>query len=450
MSQFTHKRVNRRSVLKGAAATGLGLGVASSVYLPTAFAAQEKRQVLAWVTHGEPDLTTLHNIVDAFNEQSETTEVTLEQVQGSETDSAKLITAVRGGTGPDAYMLDRFVVAERAASGLLQDLTDPLTNAGFDPDLTATYLPFAAEEASWQGTPYALPFDTDTRGLFVNLDMIEEIGEDPAKFTLEADPLTWDELKEIMAKLNVEDGGNFTRFGFVPWHEQGHAYTYGFSFGATFVDRAACAVTPDEPAMAAAMDWIKAYSDEFGAAKMQAAVFNPEGSPPTENVFLTNRIGAMITGDWMIATIAKYKPELNYGIAKLPVPEAGMQSTTWAGGWSWVIPYGAREVDGAGEFLAYMSGEPGQRVYTKDTAHLPTVAALMGDPDIFDEVHAKYAEVLLPLSTNRPPLPVGGKYWDELQAAFQAIYLGTSEVGPALESARKNTQDVLDQYCPIE
>ena len=52
----------------------------------------------------DDDLESIRSIVEEFNAQSETTEVTLEQVPGSETDSAKLITAVRGGTGPDELL----------------------------------------------------------------------------------------------------------------------------------------------------------------------------------------------------------------------------------------------------------------------------------------------------------------------------------------------------------
>lgn len=37
------------------------------------------------------------------------------QVPGDETDVSKLMTAVRGGVGPDVYHLDRFTTSQRAA-----------------------------------------------------------------------------------------------------------------------------------------------------------------------------------------------------------------------------------------------------------------------------------------------------------------------------------------------
>lgn len=51
MSKFAHKQVNRRSVLKGAAATGLGLGAASSVYLPTVMVSHHLEELPTSTSH---------------------------------------------------------------------------------------------------------------------------------------------------------------------------------------------------------------------------------------------------------------------------------------------------------------------------------------------------------------------------------------------------------------
>ncbi len=67
----------------------------------------------------------LRNITDNFNALGGT-QVELVQVTGAETEATQLITAVRGGTGPDVYLLDRFTVAQRAADGLIEDLTQLL------------------------------------------------------------------------------------------------------------------------------------------------------------------------------------------------------------------------------------------------------------------------------------------------------------------------------------
>ena len=80
-----------------------------------------------------------------------------------------------------------------------------------------------------------------------------------------------------------------------------------------------------------------------------------------------------------------------------------------------VIPQGARNLEGAWRFIQYIAGEPGQRTYTTETAHMPTINACSRTPSLFeDEQRRFFVQQLLPTAKNRPPLPVGARYWDEL------------------------------------
>jgi multiple sugar transport system substrate-binding protein len=348
-------------------------------------------------------------------------------------------------------MLDRFTVAERAASGMLQDLTELLTNLDFNPDLTQTFVEFAAQEAMYQGNPYALPFDCDARALYVNLDMMEEAGADVSIFDPANGPTTWDALKEAAAMLNTESasGDIFEQVGFVPWFNQGWHYTYGFSWGADFFDEENCEVTPNTEQMIAASQWVQDYAAEYGPERLAAFVQMNPGAPPTESPWIQRRLGAMVTGDWQIAQNANYIPDTNYAITYIPTPEEGGESATWAGGWSFVIPQGAKQPEGAAEFMVYAAGEPGQTVYLVDTTHLPTYSALLEQADLFTEEHLFFAQELLPVSNSRPPLPVGAKYWDELTAAWEKIYLGEQDPESALQEAKDNTMTLLSPLCPI-
>ena len=71
-------------------------------------------EVVFWTSFTGPvDVASLTKIVKTFNEQSSDATVTMVQVPGDETDVSKLMTAVRGGVGPDVYHLDRFTTSER-------------------------------------------------------------------------------------------------------------------------------------------------------------------------------------------------------------------------------------------------------------------------------------------------------------------------------------------------
>ena len=413
----------------------------------TTAAAGGEADVVFWTGSSDPvDVAALQKIVETFNGLGGST-AELVQVTGAETEATALITAVRGGTGPDVYMLDRFTVAQRAADGLLEDLTQ------FDPNPLEGHVAFAAEEATFEGKAYALPSDTDTRALYYNIGLLEEAGIDPAELDPANGPVTWDRVMEIANQLNEEDAdGNYTRVGFIPWQTwsngQGWHYTFGFSWGADFYDEAGCRVTPDDPNNVEAFQWVYDQAAALDVEKTSAfvAADQPQDLPPEQQYFYSEKVGFLISGDWLIAGLAKYAPDMNYGITYLPVPEEGMESSTWAGGWSMVIPEGAKNPEGAWEFLQYIAGEEGQRIYSKDSSHLPTFESLATEEGLLDERHAFFAS-LLPQAKSRPPLPVGALYWDELTTAWQATYLNEQTPAEALASAAERTQQQLDQFC---
>jgi len=448
----TRSRVSRRTLVKGALGTGVAVAASTRYHVPM-IARQAKTPIKFWTTFSGTGLEFLTNIVNDFNAQSQDVATEIVQIPPAEvTDSSKLITAVRGGTGPDAYLLDRFIVPERAANGLLQDLTSLMESNGMNPDLKEAFIEFAANEATFDGKPYALPFDTDVRALYYNRAMIQAAGVDPAELDPANGPLQWNRLKEIAFAVNQTDAnGNYSQMGFVPWFDQGQHYTYGFSWGGNFFNQEACEVTPDDPKVVEAGQWVYDFSREAAPDKIQAFIQAAErpGAPPQENPFVQKRLAMFLTGDWWIANLQQYGQDIDYGITFIPVPTEGMESSTWAGGWSVVIPQGAKEPEAAFKFMQYFAGPEGQKKYTVESKHIPTLKEVQADASLYDERHLFFVQELLPTAKNRPPLPVGAKYWDELEDAWDKIYLNQEEPQAALESAKNNTQGQLGQFCPL-
>ena len=410
--------------------------------------AQDVTEVTFWTSHSEPDLIALRQIVDDFNSEHDDINVTLVQIPPGadvQTDVTKLMTAVRGGTGPDVYMLDRFVVAQRAADGLLQDLSPYLNGE----DVLGSYLEFARNEATFAGLPYALPFDTDARALYYNIDMLEAAGVDVSELEPANGPITLARLGELAAQVDQKNAqGNYDRMGFIPWFEQGWHYTYGFDFGGDFYDEASCQVTPTNEGVVSAFQYIYDYAAEKGPQQVQAfrQAFTAPGTPPQQNPFVTSQLAMTITGDWMIGLMERYAPDTNYGITYIPTATEGGESVTWAGGWSMVMPQGAKEPEAAFEFMKYIAGEPGQALYTTETQHLPTVTSLLEDNSLFEERHMFFRD-LLPEAKSRPPLPVGALYWDELTSAWEKTYLNQQEPQAALEEVAARVQPQLQPFC---
>lgn len=445
--QFRSRRIDRRRFIQGTAAIGASATAVSGALrmVPSARAATE---LTMWTTFTANDLANVQAVVDGFNAQSTSgPQVKLVGVPPAQvTDVSKLMTAVRGGTGPDMYLLDRFIVAQNAATGLLEDLS----SHGAD-DVIGNYLPFAAQEASFNGKVWALPFDTDARALYYNKGMLQGAGVDISAFDQSKGPLTWDAVAEAAAKLNKQDSnGNYTQMGFIPWLNQGWHYTYGFSWGGKFFDYANCQVSPDDQPIVDAFTWVQNYCKKLGADKVNA-FGNPSMQPgfdPAQHPFHIGTLAMQITGDWEIAQMSQYAPSIDYGITWMPVPKAGDASVTWAGGWSVVIPTGAKNPGDAWTAIKWICGAEGSKIYTTKSAHLSPVKSVAADSSLFAGAHEFFAQ-MLPTAKNRPPLPVGAEYWDALTTAWQKDYLDQGAPADLLKAVKDQVDADLKQYCPI-
>jgi multiple sugar transport system substrate-binding protein len=432
--------------MQGAAALGVSATAISSALRVAPSLAQDAGEVVFWCDFAAQDFENVKAVADGYIAAGGS--VNLVQIPpGEETDVTQLMTAVRAGTGPDIYFLDRFTVAQRAADGVLQDLS-----AMGGSEIITNYIPFAQAEAMYNGVVYALPFDTDARVLYYNIDLLEGAGADISVLDPANGPATWDQIAEIANQLNVlDDNQNYTQMGFIPWLNQGWHYTYGFSFGGTFFDWASCQVTPDDQEIVDAFTWVQNYCNSLDANKMSAfgRPHDAPGANPAEHPFHVGTLAMQITGDWEIGQMERYAAETNYGITYIPVPTAGMESSTWAGGWSLTIPQGAKNVEGAWEAIQWMCGEEGGRIYTTQSRHLPTWASLLNETDLFSERHQFFVG-LLPTAKSRPPLPVGARYWNELTTAWEATYLNQGAPAELLAETKERVMGDLERFCPIE
>jgi len=416
----------------------------------TAGGATGSTQVVYWSADTTPiDVQAVDDIIAAFNKSHPDIHVKGVVVPSNGgNDLTALMTAARGGTGPDVYLLDRFTVNQQAAIGLLEDLQPFVSKE--KADLSTQYLPFAWKETLFQGHPYALPLDTDARGLYYNKDLLRQAGINPAVLDPSRGPMTLDQLQRIAFRLNQTDAhGVYSRVGFLPFEDQAFHTTWGIDFGATFFDRAACQITPTEPAMVQAFAFMYDWAKDMNASKVQTYLgsYLPANAPPNQYPFYSGQLAMTLSGDWFISNIQEYAPKLNYGITYIPVVR-GHTPFTWSGGFSLVIPQGAAHPAAAYRFMRFMAGPEGQRIYTRVTTHMPTWKALLTDNSLFSGRHV-FLKNMLRYARSRPSLPVGAQLSDEFDTAQQKVVLNVATPLQALQTVYKRVQPQLQQYCPV-
>ncbi|GHU67143.1 sugar ABC transporter substrate-binding protein [Spirochaetia bacterium] len=404
--------------------------------------------VLYWVTSDDANVT--RRMVEAYNATNPAQKIELVLVPGAETEISKLMTAVRSGTGPDIYGLDRFTIGERAAQGLLEDITEPLKK--IDPNLSSKYLDFAWAETQYNGKTYGLPTLTDTRVLFYRKDILRQKGVDYSRLDPKNGPITIAELKTITDKLNETDAqGNYTRIGYIPYatENQGWHYILGFSFGGKFADLQAKKVTPLDPGVVAAYQYFYDTAKELGPQKVRTflSTYAPPNNPPQQNYFFTGHSPITVQGDWFIQDIIRWAPDIEWDYTYLPILKKGDKITTFAGGGSMVVPKGAKNVEGAIKAMTWWTGETGQRLECELglKARLPTWRSLINDDSLYIPEY-KFAKDLLPVAQNRPVLPIHAFYWDQLTIAQNDVANNLKTPQEALKQVETLSQAQYDRF----
>ena len=408
-------------------------------------------QLKFWINSslGAHEKTAYQKAADEFSQKNPGVKVSVEVVPGSETDVAKLMTAVRSGAGPDIAVIDRFTVAQRAATGLLVDLTPLIAKEG--KDLSQEYSEAPWQEVLYQKRVYALPTNTDARVLFYNKQLLKEAGVDLSEFDPTKGPIDPQRFKEIAFKLNKTDSsGAYTRIGFVPWLEQGWGYTWGFAFGGSFFDFANCKVTATDPGVVKGYqfvyDWAKALDPQKARTFVDTYWQWPSVGtlPDSQMPFFTGKVAFVISGNWVFATMKDAAPNLDYGVTYIPAPN-GLK-TSWSGGWSVAIMQGAKNIDAAYKLLRFVAGEEGQTILAKEASSLPTMKSLLQRKDLYAPEYEFFLN-LLPVSKSRPPIPVGALYWDKLKEALEGVITNSQTPEAALKAVVEEVQPQMDRYC---
>ncbi|MDQ0919259.1 multiple sugar transport system substrate-binding protein [Paenibacillus sp. V4I5] len=313
----------------------------------------------------------------------------------------KLMSAVAGGTAPDAVFFDRFQIASWAQQEALIDISERVKKDTIDPK---KFYPAAWNEVVYKDKVYGLPVSTDGRALFYNKDHFKEVGLDPEK-----PPKTIKELEEYAAKLTVKEGNIYKRIGLIPWSNQGNFYTWGWAFGGDFYNTSTGKVTPNDPKNVEALQWLQDYANKYNISDMKSLASSTQINP-----FAAGKVSMEIGNNLLAATVKAANTNVNFGVAQLPTP-TGDQTVTWSGGFSLVIPKGAKNQDGAWELLKFFTGDEAQEKLTK--SYLSVVHSVNQKVFANDPINTKILG-FLGTAHWRPVISQGQLLWNEMASAL--------------------------------
>ncbi len=402
----------------------------------------------------EPHKKIFDEVVKRFNVKNKNIRVQVSAVPGEVlkdvTNISKLMNAVSSGTGPDVYRLDRFTVAERAALKLLEELSPHVPNEG---ELRANFADFAIRESLFRDKLFAVPDNIDARALFYRKDILTSVGVNPAEFDSQKGPVSLDRFREVLAKVVKKNGqGELERLGLAIGKDQSFLhYTWGMAMGGVFASEVACEVTPTHPGVRSGfqfgIDYLKSLG---GVEKYQNFLrrFGEQGEFEKEHPFITGRVAFSVNGPWIMKQFAKRLSPEQWGVTYIPA--VGKEKFTWSGGWSYVIPKGARNPKGAMEFIRFLTAPETQKELIRDLGILPSHKRLLKEPPPLSREMAFFFS-LMPFSRARPALPVSAMYWKELEQIQEKVLsdekYSSAQLSRELELVREKVQRRLQRYC---
>lgn len=428
--------IDRRTFLGGAAASGaaaLGLG-ACAPSGPTG------DDVIRYWGYGAADVRFDEAALAAFQQTEAGRDVTISVNQvpsNGASDNSQIITAVRGGTAPDLWLMDRFNAVQNASIGLLEPIDGMIEEfEGVSvEEFSAQWLQFAIDELTYDGRLYGLPMSTDARGIEYNENLLRKFDVDLDLFDPQQHVLTWDELREAARQITTMDSrGNYEYLGFCPWRDEAWSYTWGFGLGAQLYDNATSSITLDSPEWLAVHELYADWAEEYPYASVDAffATYQPPNAPPTQNAMFSERLAMLTTGPFAIRGNEKYAPDLPLKFTYLPVNTAGDDIYTWSGGSAFVVPHGANMTKNLWEFMKFYAGTPGQNLIMPMLGDLPTNIQTIVDGNYNQK--AELFREMLPYSTSRPPLPVGSAAWATLARTRTSVALGSMTPQEAIDT----------------
>lgn len=294
-----------------------------------------------------------------------------------------LLTAIAGGKQPDLAAIDRFVIPEFAAKGVIQPIESYVSK---DSPIyrQARVVPGASQEQrGYDGKFYGITYPFEAVGfwsLCYNKDLLGAAG-------ITNPPSTWQELTHDAARLTSSSGGNYTQLGYEPYPDAAaETYTMVYSNkNGRFVSGDGKTASLTSSQVVAAVSQFKSVMDAEGGYESVTRFASPgANTPASQDPFFTGRAAMANCGDWFLQTAASVNPRLHIGVAPYPSSTGG-KPYAWAGGFSMQIVKGAPHAKEAAQFSEWLTTEDATATYLKaysgynSSKHLPNV--LVGVPD---------------------------------------------------------------------
>jgi multiple sugar transport system substrate-binding protein len=426
--------LSRRALLANSAKVGTGaLVVAASAGSRFGHVAAADRTTIdfPYLWTG-PEGDALQKVVDRFNQSQETIEV-----KGvANPDAQRQLAAMASSNGFD--ISDNFGsnVGSWAAKGILEPLDEYVAADQFD---TSDFVTATLDQMKYDGKLYALPVAVHTTLLLYNKDLFAAAG-------IAEPPKTTSQWADAIAKLTKADGsGNISQLGLNVAPDAPIGWTW--AFGGQWAD-AQGNPTPTHPGNIACINFcLDNVFKKYGVDQVKKfqSGFGEYASP--QNPFYVGKVAMVVDGEWQSRFVQLYAPNLNWGVAPIPVADdhPELAGATDLSSSMFFIPTNSRHKKEAWEFMKYLLSSDAMRDFTLALANLPARRSLLEDPAYAElpNFSAWLESLKSPNIHSFPSAEWSAEYLTELTSALDSIFNLKKSPEEGMADVEKKMQQIV-------
>lgn len=396
--------------------------------LPRLARAQEPITLTFWNYWDGKNGEVMQALVDRYN--AEHPEVEIENVFiGWGELLPKLQLAVTGGDMPDLAAADMVWMPYLANSGALVPLNSFIEASEVD---IQDFYPALLAVNTYDDQIYGLPVSTNNLELFINSDLFEAAGLDPA-----APPTTWDELRDAAVQCANPERGVI---GMELYTQPGEGLTWQFQVylwqagGDFLTEDLSAAAFNSEAGLKALNYWLDLI--ESGAYTLS-----------DWGLFGQGQACMVMDGSWMVGIWAETAP-FEWTTAPMPYPEDGEPATNMGGEHIFIMAQDEAKQQAAWDFINWFTSPEIQLEWDKETGFMPVRDSVATDEDYrawIEETEPR----LLPFvemqqyAHNRPPVEQYAEISDAFSAVIERALYGQISPEDALAEAEAAVNSLL-------
>ena len=343
------RSVSRREFIKRSGAVGLSavsLGSMASILSScgsTGGSSTSSNPLTFWNFYSPGGTNALENqwFADMAAQWNKTnsTQVKLVYVPTSDyINGSKLQTSFASGQGPDIFLISPGDFLRYYNGGVLQDLT-PYVDKDAQQDLYANTMGTRIVN----GKIYGVPMEVEPMAIYYSVDAFEKAGLNENDV-----PKTWDQLREVAAKLKTNKRYGITLETTPGYYQNFTWYPFMWQGGGDTVDTTTHQSSFNSPAVVQAL---KLWQDLVKSGVAPRTLLGTGGSDVLSNL-VAGYTAMQNVGIWAISDLRQRAKDFKYGVFKLPIPQGGKPSTT-LGGWAFVANAKGKNPEEAAKFCAW-------------------------------------------------------------------------------------------------